>query len=584
MPRYTGAPIPLGVRPLSTAPANQAIGTSPEPGEVQFARVQIPRWFVLASIVLAQVVLALAIQNFRILGLAHAATITAIGLYGTLKRDLSLVICAVAYLAGSEVLWRQTRAPVFYLAAPYIVIILSTFAVLLVLRTLGKDARIAVLYAALLVPASVATVRTAGAEARELALFALSGPLALASFVAFTSQVRIERWLYRRVMWTTLIGAIGPLTIAVADVRSDLAAQGSIEFSGQSNFATSGGFGPVQVSSALSIGIMAAIVLIISERERAVRILAGVLASIMMVQTLLTFSRGGSFSLAIAMAVFGATQLGDPRVRRRFIVIVGVALALAYFVVFPWLEGFTGGAFNERFSDTDSARTTLAANDTEIFSRNILFGVGPGMTKFQRLTYEICQIRTDRCRHEPSSHTEFTRMLGEHGLAGAAAIVMMLLLAWHAFSRAGPGRGFAVAWITWAVAQMFYANLRIVAVPIAFGFAFLRFSERSTPAAEELDDVGDARAGPSAPSDHRRETWREDRSLQNMSASPAPIRAEIRAATASADAGIQQADQPVEDLSELPPPPAGYEGLDQPPPSDQTPLPPDAIIPPSRPR
>ena len=69
----------------------------------------------------------------------------------------------LAYVTGAEVLWRQLRAPVFYLAAPYVVILLSSFAVLLVLRRLGKDARLAVLYAALLLPATVATVRTAGA-------------------------------------------------------------------------------------------------------------------------------------------------------------------------------------------------------------------------------------------------------------------------------------------------------------------------------------------------------------------------------------------------------------------------------------
>lgn len=597
IPGYTQGRIHQGVGPLSTSSEILSDPREMQRGGVRLARVKIPRWFVLSTIVLGQVILSLTMQNFRILGLVQAATIAAVGLYGVLRRDLSLVICTIAYIAGTEVLWRQTRAPVFYLAAPYIVIILSVFTVILVLRSLGKDARMAVLYAALLLPASIATVRTAGRDARELALFALSGPLALATFVAFTSQVRIQRWLYRRVMWTALIGAIGPFTIAAFDIRSDLAAQGSIEFTEQSNFATSGGFGPVQVSSALSLGIMAAIVLIISERDRAVRILAGVLAAMLMVQTLLTFSRGGSFSLLIAMAFFGATQLGDPRVRRRFIVIVGVGLTLAYMVVFPWLEDFTGGAFNKRFSDTESARTSLAANDTQIFGRNFLFGVGPGMTKFQRLTYEICQIRSDHCRNEASSHTEFTRMLGEHGIPGVAAMVLLLILAWHAFSRAGPGRGFAVAWVTWAVAQMFYANLRIVAVPIAFGLAFLRFSDRPADMPEPDDARPEgAENGVGVESVQLRSEWRPDRSLQHMSAVPMRAEsdmtgvghvsslavaslAEVEVAEAAVEADVE-AD--VEDLELLPPPPSGYQGMDRPPTSSDSPLSPDVIIPPGR--
>lgn len=551
---------------------------------------------ILVSAILLEVGVALAIRELRILGLVHAALIAAVGFYAVLRKDLTLVICAIAYVAGSEVLWRQARAPVFYLAAPYIVITLSAFAVLFVLQRLGRDARLAVLYAALLLPATVATVRTAGEGARELISFALSGPLALAAFVAFTSQVRIERWLYRRVMWITLIGAIGPLTIALFSLRTELAAEGSIEFSGQSNAVTSGGFGPVQVSSVLSMGIMAAIMLILTERDRTARIIASVLAFVLAVQTLLTFSRGGSFSLGIAMAVFAVTQARNRRIRNRIIVIAGTALALAYFVVFPWLETFTEGRFEERFSDTESARTELAANDTEIFARNFAFGVGPGMTKYQRLTYEICQLRSDQCRNEASSHTEFTRMMGEHGIPGVIAIVLLVMLAWHAFSRAGPGREFAVAWVTWTIAQMFYANLRVVAVPIAFGFAFLRFS-----------DGGDGRGGsseterstpPAGPTPAEiRARWRPDLSLQRLSANgistadaldtaratratlaaaePLPAPVEHDAVRPQRDAPDPQSLPDPPDLAMLPDPPASATGRAAPP------LAPDLVIPPS---
>lgn len=497
--------------------------TSPPAMQVRVAHVQIPRSMLLVIAVVAEVVLALAIKSAPILGLAQAAAIGAIGLYGVLRRDLTIVISTIAYLAGTEILWRQTRVPVFYLAAPYLVIGLSALAVLLVIGRLGRDARIAVLYGALLLPATVATVRTAGQEARELVAFALSGPLALAAFVAFTSQVRITTVLYRRVLWIILVGAVGPLTIAVSDVRADLAAETAITFSTQSNFATSGGFGPVQVSAALSIGMMAAILLVIIERNRLTRLLAGALAFVLGVQTLLTFSRGGSFSILIAMAVFAVTQARDRRIRNRIAAIAVTTLVLAYFLVFPWLESFTGGMFEERFSDTTTGRTELAANDTEIFTRNFVFGVGPGMTKYQRLTYEICQIRSDNCRNEASSHTEFTRTLSEHGLPGVIAIALLLTLAWHAVRRSGPGQQFAVAWMAWAIAQMFYANLRIVAVPIAFGLAFLRFSTGgSRPSGDHAETDPTLEPGRSAgplvawsQDSGRRATW-TSRSLQSM--------------------------------------------------------------------
>lgn len=468
------------------------------PKQAASANLPIPRWMILLGAILLEVVTALALQELRILGLVHAAAIFVFGLYAVLKKDLALLICVLAYITGSEVLWRQVRAPIFYLAAPYLFIILSGFAVLFVLQRVGRDGKIALLYAAVMLPAMAVTIGTTGAGAREIIAFALSGPVALAAFVMFTSQVRIAPWMYRRVLWVTLISAVGPLTIAVADVRSELAAAGKINFSGQSNFVTSGGFGPVQVSSALSLGIMAAIFLIITEREKTAKIIASVLAFILGVQVLLTFSRGGSFAVGIAIAAFALAQARNRKVRNGILAVAGVSFALAYFVVFPWLENFTGGAFETRFSNTESSRTDLAANDTEIFANNFVFGVGPGMTKFQRLGYQVCQLRSDQCVDEASSHTEFTRMLGEHGIPGILAIVLLMMLAFRAAKRAGPGRAFAIAWIAWAVAQMFYANLRIVAVPFAFGLAFLTLTKNplsaalTDPESEERDEFDDS--------------------------------------------------------------------------------------------
>jgi O-antigen ligase len=452
---------------------------------------------ILVMAIVGEIALALLMQDAKILGLLHAAAIMACGLYAVLQRNLALVMCVIAYTTGSEVLWRQVRAPIFYLAAPYIVIALSLFAVLFVLQRVGRDARLAALYAALLLPAIIATIRTTGEGSREIISFALTGPIALASFVAFTSQVRIEGWLYRRVLWIVLISAVGPLTIAVSSLQEALAAN-AVSFNSESNFITSGGFGPVQVSSMLSLGIMAAIFLIIYETNPTARVIASVLAVVMAVQTLLTFSRGGSFSVGIAMAALAVFSARDRRVRNSVLAVAAIALALAYFVVFPWLEDFTQGAFEQRFSDTTTTRTELAANDTEIFSENIVLGVGAGMTKYQRLTYEVCQLRSDKCTDEASSHTEFTRMLSEHGIPGLIGIVILGILAWHAFRRPGIGRSLAVAWLAWTIAQMFYANLRIVAVPFAFGLAFLRVVPGPSDEATDDEDV-DQGLGPVDP-------------------------------------------------------------------------------------
>ncbi len=463
-------------------------GTRVEGGTAR-ATLAVPRGALLVAAVLGQVVLSLAMKSLPTLGLLQAATIVLVGLYAIARRNLGVVTCLVAYLIGAEVLWRQVKAPVPYQTAPYVMILLSAFVVVFAIGRLNSTARIAVLYFLLLIPSIINTIRTAGAEAREMIAFALSGPAALACFVAFTSQVRATPEQFRRILWTALISAVGPLAIALSEIQSELAKGNAIEFKDQSNFLTSGGFGPVQVSAVLGLGVVIAIVLTIFDTNRVARYLAGILALVFSIQSLLTFSRGGMFSAAIGLSALAIAQARNRRIRNRVMVVVAIALALGYFVVVPFLTDFTGGAFEKRFTDTESSRTDLAANDTQIFANNIVFGVGPGMTKYQRLTYEICQLRSDNCEDEASSHTEFTRLLGEHGIPGVAAGIVLIWMAIRAVRGSRADRPFAVAFIFWAVAQMFYANLRVVAVPFAFGLAFLtvRAMDRGEP--PEADDA-----------------------------------------------------------------------------------------------
>ncbi len=446
-----------------------------------------PRWVLILLALAAQLAIALVSKNAPVLGLAHAIAVIAVGLYAVARRNILLVTCLIGYLVGCEVLWRQVHTPLYYLFAPYAVILLSAFAVISVIGRVGRDARLALLFIAVLLPSVITTLRTAGGESRELIAFALSGPAALAAFVAFMSQMSATQEAYRRILWTTLISAIGPLAIAASDVFSAVAEQGAIKFSDQSNFITSGGFGPVQVSAVLGLGVLIALLLTLMEPDRICRGIAVVVAIAFAVQSLLTFSRGGMFSVAIAISALAISQANNRRVRRRVIAIVVVALALGYFFVVPFLTDFTGGAFEKRFSDTQSARTELAANDTQIFEKNIVFGVGPGMIKYQRLGFDVCKLRSDNCAQEASSHTEFTRMLGEHGLGGVMAIAILLVLAFRAIRDAGRNRAYAVAFVAWAVAQMFYANMRVVAVPFSFGIAFL--AVRGTGPPEDEDDA-----------------------------------------------------------------------------------------------
>ncbi|QXC60273.1 O-antigen ligase family protein [Aquihabitans sp. G128] len=466
--------------PVTGTSATDLRTAGPRAGEVlTFAehrrKLAIPRWMLLLGLMLAQAALARAMSQSPRLGLVQAAGLLALGGWAVLRRNPLLSLSIIAYLPGAEIVWRQTRAPVPQYTAAYLTMILAVATSFTVVRTIAKPGRTAMFYFALLLPSIVVTVSTVGGGSfRQPVAFALAGPAALTAMVLLLSPMAIQPWFYRRLLWILAIGGVGPLAIALTAINDTIATQGSIEFGSESNFITSGGFGPVQVSSVMGLTVLAAILLFLNEVDLVARIMAAGLAFLATVQSLLTFSRGGMFATAIALGALVIAQSTSRDGRRKVILVVGVAFAVGYYLIVPRLDAFTDGKFKERFEDTSSGRTGLATNDVEIFKSHLAFGVGPGMSRYSRLPYDLCQLRTDKCANEGSSHTEFTRMLSEHGLAGLGSIVVFAALSLQAYRRSGTSRATCVTFLAWGVAQMFYANMRVVAIPIAFAFAFIR--------------------------------------------------------------------------------------------------------------
>jgi hypothetical protein len=437
-------------------------------------RLIIPRWMFLFLAVVAQAALTQVMVDTPQAGIVQAGAIVALIAYSILKRATVMTLCVMAYLPSAEIVWRQTKAPVPYQLSPYAITAAAILLVVTSYTQLTRPGRTAIYYFLLLVPSTVLTVSQAGPDARELIAFALAGPLALAALIVLFSQVEIEPWLFRRLMWIMIISGIGPLMAALASIDDYIAANGKLVFDEQSNFVTSGGFGPVQVSSMMGLTVLTCVIAFLAERDIGAKILATLLGIGATVLCFLTFSRGGMTATAIALAALALSQARDPRQRSRVIIVVIFVFLFGWYVIIPRVNDYTQGAFDKRFSDRKTGRTELASNDIEVFKEHPVFGVGPGMTKYNRIPYDVCQLRSDRCSKEGSSHTEFTRMLGEHGVAGLIAIGLLITLVVQALKRAGPSLPLTITFLTWAIAQMFYANFRVVGIAFAFAFAFVR--------------------------------------------------------------------------------------------------------------
>lgn len=416
--------------------------------------------FVFVAFVVAHVVLALVIKAVPALGALHAIATVSIGMFIALRYPPRFVMYVLCYVTGAEVLWRMSRSAVVWELGKYAVV-----AVLLVglVRMRGKRNRaLALLYMCLLLPSALLTFTAEDLGiARQLLSFNLSGPISLTLCVLFCSNTKLTEDDIRPMFMTML----GPLAgIATLGVRS-LATHSNVEFVNASNYIAAGEFGANQVSAALGLGVLLALLVILDRRSSgSLRIPLGLLALVFAVQSAITFSRSG---LALAFASLMGAAFYMVRDRRTRVTLIAVALVLfvvGKYVVVPRLDDFTNGKFGERYSEFESdGRTKLASYDWAVFADHPLIGVGPGMANVLR----------QEMGHFGAAHTEYTRLLAEHGVLGIAAMLVLAVIGWRVMRgcRVLRYRAVVAGLLTWAALFLAVSGMRLVAPSVVLGLA-----------------------------------------------------------------------------------------------------------------
>lgn len=407
--------------------------------------------------------LAFIMQEVRFIATLHAIVSFTVALFIALtSRRIEHVIYAASYIAGAEVLWRMTQADVFWEFGKYATVVVLSCAAIHLGRVRGTIA--ALFYFALLLPSMLFVVEEkTWSQFREELSFNLSGPLSLAVSVFFLSQAQLTRKQMHRVILILIAPVIGVLALAIfGTVTKD------IRWGTASNIAASGGFGPNQVSAMLGLGaLLAFIFLLDSHASRPVKFLIFVTMIFLLIQAALTFSRAGLY-LAVCGAVIAAFYLVRDRRTRLKLFFVGIMLfVIGNYLILPGLNAFTGGALVERFENTSlTGREELITSDLEIWKDNFFLGVGPGQAGYY-----------PRLGRHVEAHTEFTRLLAEHGILGLLAILLIAVMALQSL-RKSPGsreRAIAGAFIAWSLLYMMVNAMRLVAPAFLFGLASVYF-------------------------------------------------------------------------------------------------------------
>jgi hypothetical protein len=428
------------------------------------------RWWWL--LLLLHIPLALLLSQVRSLATAHALAVVGLGvvilaLDRNRERAVRWSLLLVAYVVGAEVLWRMTKAGVFWEYGKYAAILLLGLALL---RYQGRNLRLhplPLLYLALLVPALAFWAGDDLGRMRDQVSFNLSGPLCLAVAVLFFANYQVNAATLRRLLLMVIAPTISIATVALYTLWTTPA----VRFTTEGNFAASGGFGPNQVSAALSLGAVACWFLLINVQPRVwVRILMAALMVWFLAQIFLTFSRTGLYLTGLTIVASLPFFLLITANRKRWIgqVLVGLcAVALVIqFVVLPRLDQYTGGMLLLRFSDTDtSGRLQLGEVQLQIWLEHFISGVGPG-----KATVAGQAI----WGHNVASHTEITRLLAEHGLFGLAALLVLgiggLVCLWRAPS--GWERSLVAACLAWTLLFFLTSAMRTAAPSFLYGLAW----------------------------------------------------------------------------------------------------------------
>lgn len=425
--------------------------------------------------IVIHILLSLIFKIFPITALFHAVTMLIIGLWFLIRDDSAQrLIALTAYIAGSEVLWRMVKAPIFWEAAKYEIVILSLLGIL---RWGARFKFLPILYIMSLIPAALITFSDLEfAEARRNLSFNLAAPLTLSITGLFLSSRSISWNIIRRIFIWSIFPIAGIAFLAFFKTYTAT----EIEFGLRSNFITSGGFGPNQVSGILGLGALLCFLLLATQKNfNSLSLFVIGLMIWFLVQALLTFSRGGVANFV------GATILAIPFVidqrnnKSKLLLGLMILFLIISVSIFPLLNKFTGGYLKERFSDTSTTgRWELILLDLNLWQKNFFWGAGVGKSTTMRFELEESGIITGHYGGL-AAHTEYSRLLAEHGLFGLIALFALFMMFINALrdSKSRLEKGVKLALMSWALLAMTHQAMRLAAIGYIFALGLVKFNE-----------------------------------------------------------------------------------------------------------
>ncbi len=378
-----------------------------------------------------------------------------------------------AYWMALEIVMRMTHTHLPYESGKYGVILIL-LAGLWVEEKPFYFPRHFLIYVLVLLPALTVVHFPDLNRGRKDILFNLSGPMSLLVSAIYFYHRDVTQAQFNK-LFIYLILPIFALGIILFFKTPDLE---TVKFTLNSTAKLSGGFGANQVSTILGVGVfIMGISLFFGYSISGYKLIDIGMLVIFIIRGLLTFSRGGIFSaigaLMAALLVFAIYSNNRQLVRQIFV--GSILVGIVGFGAFTYTNKLTGGFLERRYAnestnqfkkkDFTTGRLDILMDEIAAFEDYPILGAGVGMGKYYRVAH-------GKVMH--ASHTEFSRLLSEHGLYGIIALLIIVFSPLVYFFQANnESKPFVAAFIVVTFLTMTTAAMRLAMPGFFYGLIFI---------------------------------------------------------------------------------------------------------------
>lgn len=401
-----------------------------------------------------------------------AAVVVGIGYVVNTGNRNNEVLLMAAYCMGLDVYLKMTGGSLLNEYGKYSVILFMALGIYY--KGFAKGSFLYVFFIVLLIPGIYIGAETLSFDAniRKAIAFNITGPvcLAVSAIYCFKRSISLKRMLDVLTMF------MFPIVAMVIQLLL-YTPSGITVFKGTgSNYLTSGGFGPNQVSTVLGLAMFVAFVrLFLASATRKLQLINAALVVIFAYRCIITFSRGGMYTgLAMIIIFLGMMYLLlDTKGKGKLVFLSGLSV-LAGLMIFTYSSIQTGGLIEKRYAnenargvekeDASSGRGELAATEWEMFIDNPYLGVGVGRNK---------EIRLEETGITAATHSEISRMLAEHGSLGLLGLLILSVTPVVLY-MSDRTQIFALLFMVFWALTINHAAMRIAAPAFVYALALLK--------------------------------------------------------------------------------------------------------------